>query len=37
MVNYIFIDVKDSTAVANGVTVGNDKPNVLLARAQYHF
>ena len=37
MVNYIFIDVKDSTAVANGVTVGSDKPNVLLARAQYNF
>ena len=37
MVNYIFIDVKGSTAVANGVTVGSDNPNVLLARAQYHF
>jgi phosphate-selective porin OprO and OprP len=37
MVNYIFIDVKDSTAVPNGVTVGSDKPNVLLARVQYHF
>jgi phosphate-selective porin OprO and OprP len=37
MVNYIFIDVSDSTAVANGVVVGNDKPNVLLGRAMFYF
>jgi phosphate-selective porin OprO and OprP len=37
MVNYIFIDVSDSTAVANGELVGDDKPNVLLARAQFNF
>ena len=37
MFNYIFIDVKDSTAEANGVEVGNDSPNVFLARAQYSF
>lgn len=37
MLNYIFIDVSDSSAVANGVTVGSDKPSVLLARAMYYF
>ena len=37
MLNYIFIDVSDSNATANGVTVGSDSPNVLLARAQYNF
>jgi len=37
MLNYIMIDVSDSAAVANGVTVGSDKPNVVLARAQFHF
>jgi phosphate-selective porin OprO and OprP len=37
MLNYIYIDVSDSTAVANGVVVGNDNPHVVLARAQFHF
>ena len=37
MLNYIFIDVSDSTAEANGVIVGDDKPGVLLARAMYYF
>jgi phosphate-selective porin OprO and OprP len=37
MLNYIHIDVSDSTAVANGVAVGNDNPHVVLARAQFHF
>jgi phosphate-selective porin OprO and OprP len=37
MLNYLYIDVSDSTAVANGVVVGNDNPHVVLARAQFHF
>jgi phosphate-selective porin OprO and OprP len=37
MLNYIMIDVTDSNAVANGVLVGDDSPNVVLARAQFHF
>ncbi|MCK8515136.1 OprO/OprP family phosphate-selective porin [Methylonatrum kenyense] len=37
MFNYIWVDVKDSTAVANGVEVGSDKPRIALARAQYSF
>jgi phosphate-selective porin OprO and OprP len=37
MLNYIMIDVTDSAAVANGVVVGDDSPNVILARAQYSF
>jgi phosphate-selective porin OprO and OprP len=37
MLNYIMIDVSDSAATANGVTVGDDEPSVLIARAQFHF
>ena len=37
MLNYIMIDVTDSGATANGVTVGDDEPSVLVARAQFFF
>jgi len=37
MLNYILVDVSDSSAVVNGVVVGDDKPNILLARAQFFF
>ena len=37
MVNYLAVDVKDSAATVNGVVVGDDSPNILLARAQFAF
>lgn len=37
MVNYIMVDISDSGATVNGVVVGDDKPNVLLARAMFSF
>lgn len=37
MVNYLAVDVTDSAATVNGVVVGDDSPNILLARAQFAF
>lgn len=37
MINYIAVDVKDSGAVASGVLVGDDSPNILLLRAQVNW
>ena len=37
MVNYLMVDVTDSAATVNGVVVGDDAPNILLARAQFAF
>jgi phosphate-selective porin OprO and OprP len=37
MLNYIMVDVTDSAATVNGVVVGDDSPNILLARGQFSF
>lgn len=37
MVNYLIVDVTDSAATVNGVVVGDDSPNILLARALFSF
>lgn len=37
MLNYIMVDIEDSGATAGGVVVGDESPNILIARAQYHF
>lgn len=37
MLNYIMVDVSDSNASVGGTPVGNEKPNILAARAQYNF
>lgn len=37
MLNYIIVDVTDSAATVDGVAVGDDSPNILLARAQFSF
>jgi phosphate-selective porin OprO and OprP len=37
MVNYILVDVTGSAAIVDGVAVGDDSPNILVARAQYAF
>lgn len=37
MLNYIVVDVTDSGAIVDGVAVGDESPNILIARAQYHF
>lgn len=37
MLNYIMVDVTDSGATVDGVEVGDESPNILIARAQYHF
>jgi phosphate-selective porin OprO and OprP len=37
MVNYIRVDVSDSGAIVNASAVGDDAPNILIARAQFAF
>lgn len=37
MCNYIMVDVKDSGATVGGVVVGDESPNILIGRVQYHF
>lgn len=37
MLNYIMVDVSDSTATVGGLMVGDDKPNILIGRAMFHF
>ena len=37
LLNYIMVDVTDSTATVNGQVVGNEDPNILIARAQFSF
>jgi phosphate-selective porin OprO/OprP len=37
MVNYLMVDVTDSAATVSGEVVGDDSPNILLARAQFAF
>jgi phosphate-selective porin OprO and OprP len=37
MLNYILVSVEDSGAVVAGRVVGDDEPNILLGRVQFHF
>ncbi len=37
MLNYIMVDVSDSAASVKGQVVGDDSPNILMARAQFNF
>ncbi|MFU8894876.1 MAG: OprO/OprP family phosphate-selective porin [Gammaproteobacteria bacterium] len=37
MLNYIMVDVDDSGATVGGNVVGDESPNILIMRAQYHF
>ena len=37
MLNYIMVDIEDSGATVDGVVVGDESPNILIARAQYSF
>jgi phosphate-selective porin OprO and OprP len=37
MLNYILVSVEDSAAVVAGNPVGDDEPNILLGRVQFHF
>lgn len=37
MANYILVDVEGSSAVANGVEVGDDSPSILALRAQVNW
>jgi phosphate-selective porin OprO and OprP len=37
MVNLLMVDVTDSATTVSGVVVGDDSPNILLARAQFGF
>lgn len=37
MFNYIMVDVEDSGATVGGVVVGDESPNILIGRVQYHF
>lgn len=37
MVNYLMVDVTESAATVSGEVVGDDSPNILLARAQFAF
>jgi phosphate-selective porin OprO and OprP len=37
MLNYILVDVSDSGATVDGIVVGDQSPNILIGRVQYHF
>jgi phosphate-selective porin OprO and OprP len=37
MLNLVLVDVSDSGVVLDGVTVGDESPNILIARGQFHF
>ncbi|WP_240901512.1 OprO/OprP family phosphate-selective porin [Thioalkalivibrio sp. XN279] len=37
MLNYIMVDVQDSAAAVDGQVVGDESPNILIARAAFHF
>jgi phosphate-selective porin OprO and OprP len=37
MLNYIIVDVEGSNATVAGDVVGDDSPNILIARAQFNF
>lgn len=37
MLNYILVDVSDSGATVDGIVVGDESPNILIGRVQYHF
>jgi phosphate-selective porin OprO and OprP len=37
MLNYILVDVSDSGATVDGIAVGDESPNILIGRVQYHF
>lgn len=37
MVNYILVDISDSGATVDGIVVGDESPNILIGRVQYHF